>query len=48
MSTDNAYDPDVGATELRIDKVLIKDEVCLAFTDNGAGMTPDKLHRMLR
>lgn len=44
---DNAYDPDVGATELRIEKVQIKDEVCLAFTDNGAGMTPEKLHRML-
>nr|XP_025034433.1 MORC family CW-type zinc finger protein 4 isoform X2 [Pelodiscus sinensis] len=44
---DNASDPGVTAKLLCIDVVEIKGELCLAFTDNGAGMTPHKLHRML-
>ena len=46
--SDNAYDPDVAATQLFIDKKSIQNETCLIFTDNGNGMAPDKLHRMLR
>ena len=46
--TDNAYDPDVKASQLWIDKVRIHGEICLTFTDNGNGMQPDKLHKMLR
>jgi len=49
---DNAYDPDVHASLLRIDvehvKVGTEDVTCVTFTDNGAGMTPEKLHNMLR
>uniref|UniRef100_A0A7M4EHP5 MORC family CW-type zinc finger 4 n=1 Tax=Crocodylus porosus TaxID=8502 RepID=A0A7M4EHP5_CROPO len=44
---DNASNPGVTATLLCIDVVEIKGEPCLAFTDNGAGMTPHKLHHML-
>ncbi|CAM2120199.1 unnamed protein product [Caretta caretta] len=44
---DNASDPGVTAKLLCIDVVEIKGELCLTFTDNGAGMTPHKLHRML-
>ncbi|XP_019514183.1 PREDICTED: MORC family CW-type zinc finger protein 3 isoform X2 [Hipposideros armiger] len=44
---DNAYDPDVNAKQIWIDKTLIKDYICLTFTDNGNGMTSDKLHKML-
>ncbi|XP_067404533.1 MORC family CW-type zinc finger protein 4-like [Emydura macquarii macquarii] len=43
----NASDPGVTAKLLCIDVVEIKGELCLTFTDNGAGMTPHKLHRML-
>ena len=46
--SDNAYDPDVAATQLFIDKKSIQNETCLVFTDNGNGMGPEKLHRMLR
>ena len=45
---DNAYDPDVSASELLIDKVDIRNVACLIFLDNGAGMDRDKLHKMLR
>lgn len=48
IGLDNAYDPDVSATELQIDQVMLKDMPCLTFTDNGAGMTAEKLHLMLR
>ncbi|XP_035686349.1 MORC family CW-type zinc finger protein 3-like [Branchiostoma floridae] len=44
---DNAYDPDVAARQLFIDMEKIGETQCLTFTDNGAGMTPDKLHKML-
>ncbi|CAH1227222.1 MORC3 [Branchiostoma lanceolatum] len=44
---DNAYDPDVAARQLFIDMEKISETQCLTFTDNGAGMTPDKLHKML-
>ncbi|XP_036075741.1 MORC family CW-type zinc finger protein 3 isoform X1 [Rousettus aegyptiacus] len=44
---DNAYDPDVNAKQLWIDKTVINNEICLTFTDNGNGMDSDKLHKML-
>lgn len=45
---DNAYDPDVNASQLWIDvKGYNKYKYCLVFTDNGAGMGPEKLHKML-
>ncbi|XP_020851632.1 MORC family CW-type zinc finger protein 3 [Phascolarctos cinereus] len=44
---DNAYDPDVNAKQIWIDKTVINDNICLTFTDNGNGMTSDKLHKML-
>ncbi|KAJ7385652.1 MORC CW-type zinc finger protein 3 [Desmophyllum pertusum] len=45
---DNAYDPDVNASQLWIDvKKYNKYNYCLVFTDNGAGMGPEKLHKML-
>ncbi|XP_040120162.1 MORC family CW-type zinc finger protein 3 [Oryx dammah] len=44
---DNAYDPDVNAKQIWIDKTVINDCICLTFTDNGNGMTSDKLHKML-
>ncbi|XP_010634882.1 MORC family CW-type zinc finger protein 3 isoform X1 [Fukomys damarensis] len=44
---DNAYDPDVNAKQIWIDKTVINDRICLTFTDNGNGMTSDKLHKML-
>ncbi|XP_056014445.1 MORC family CW-type zinc finger protein 3-like isoform X3 [Ostrea edulis] len=44
---DNAYDPDVNASELWIDNRDINGKVCLTFTDNGNGMVVDKLHKML-
>ncbi|XP_007904139.1 MORC family CW-type zinc finger protein 3b isoform X2 [Callorhinchus milii] len=44
---DNAYDPDVNARQIWIDKTLIKDHICLTFTDDGRGMNLDKLHKML-
>lgn len=45
---DNAYDPDVNAKQIWIDKTVINERICLTFTDNGNGMTSDKLHKMLR
>ncbi|XP_028413636.1 MORC family CW-type zinc finger protein 3-like [Dendronephthya gigantea] len=44
---DNAYDPDVKASQLWIDEIRIHHAICLTFTDNGNGMQPDKLHKML-
>uniref|UniRef100_K1R717 MORC family CW-type zinc finger protein 3 n=1 Tax=Magallana gigas TaxID=29159 RepID=K1R717_MAGGI len=44
---DNAYDPDVNASELWIDKRDINGKTCLTFTDNGNGLVPEKLHKML-
>ncbi|XP_023697348.1 MORC family CW-type zinc finger protein 3-like [Paramormyrops kingsleyae] len=44
---DNAYDPDVNAKQFWIDKTRIKGHDCLTFMDNGAGMTYDKMHKML-
>ncbi|NXO02095.1 MORC3 protein, partial [Rhinopomastus cyanomelas] len=44
---DNAYDPDVSAKQIWIDKTVINDNICLTFTDNGNGMNSDKLHKML-
>lgn len=49
FSVDNAYDPDVNARQLWIDvKRYNKYNYCFVFTDNGAGMGPEKLHKMLR
>ncbi|KAF5903095.1 MORC family CW-type zinc finger protein 3-like, partial [Clarias magur] len=44
---DNAYDPDVSATQFWIDKTAVKGQDCLTFTDNGNGMDYDKMHKML-
>ncbi|XP_023563766.1 MORC family CW-type zinc finger protein 4 [Octodon degus] len=44
---DNAVDPDVSARTVSIDVEEIKNKSCLTFTDDGSGMTPHKLHRML-
>ncbi|NXP56063.1 MORC3 protein, partial [Heliornis fulica] len=44
---DNAYDPDVSAKQIWIDKTVINDSICLTFTDNGNGMNSEKLHKML-
>ncbi|XP_021097227.1 MORC family CW-type zinc finger protein 4 isoform X4 [Heterocephalus glaber] len=44
---DNAVDPDVSARTVFIDVEEVKNKSCLTFTDDGCGMTPHKLHRML-
>ncbi|XP_061581428.1 MORC family CW-type zinc finger protein 3 [Cololabis saira] len=44
---DNASDPGVSAKQIWIDVVEEGDQLCLTFTDNGSGMTPNKLHKML-
>ncbi|XP_017289817.1 MORC family CW-type zinc finger protein 3 isoform X2 [Kryptolebias marmoratus] len=44
---DNAADPGVSAKQIWIDVVHEADQSCLTFTDNGSGMTPSKLHKML-
>ncbi|KAL5010789.1 hypothetical protein ScPMuIL_013094 [Solemya velum] len=44
---DNTYDPDCNASELWIDRHIRGDTVCMTFVDNGAGMTEEKLHKML-
>ncbi|XP_058247574.1 uncharacterized protein LOC131354215 [Hemibagrus wyckioides] len=44
---DNAYDPDVSAKQLWIDKTTVKGQDCLIFMDNGNGMDYDKMHKML-
>ena len=45
---DNAYDPDVDASQLWIDLKTFDGNLALTFTDNGNGMAPDKLYKMLR
>lgn len=44
---DNAADPGVFAKQIWIDVIEEADQLCLTFTDNGSGMTPNKLHKML-
>ncbi|KAK6986322.1 MORC CW-type zinc finger protein 3 [Biomphalaria glabrata] len=44
---DNAYDPDVGASHINIDKIVINEETCLLFVDNGSGMNKEQLKKML-
>ncbi|XP_046363839.2 MORC family CW-type zinc finger protein 3-like [Haliotis rufescens] len=44
---DNAYDPDVNASELWIDKVEVGGLQCMTFADNGNGLDEDKLLKML-
>ncbi|KAG8003997.1 Phosphoethanolamine N-methyltransferase 3 [Nibea albiflora] len=44
---DNASDPGVSAKQIWIDVAEEGGYHCLTFTDNGSGMTPNKLHKML-
>ncbi|XP_059150190.1 MORC family CW-type zinc finger protein 3-like isoform X2 [Physella acuta] len=44
---DNAYDPDVGAKKLQIDKMERDGQLCLTFQDDGNGMDFKKLHQLL-
>ncbi|KAK7922406.1 hypothetical protein WMY93_009308 [Mugilogobius chulae] len=44
---DNAADPGVFAKQIWIDIHVEADHLCMTFTDNGCGMTPNKLHKML-
>ncbi|CAL8344684.1 unnamed protein product [Boreogadus saida] len=44
---DNAYDTDVNAKQIWIDKTQIKDMECLTFMDNGNGLNYKSMHRML-
>ncbi|XP_043113568.1 MORC family CW-type zinc finger protein 3 isoform X2 [Puntigrus tetrazona] len=44
---DNASDPGVTAKNIWIDVVTVREQLCLSFMDNGSGMTPSKLHKML-
>ncbi|KAJ8352473.1 hypothetical protein SKAU_G00239490 [Synaphobranchus kaupii] len=44
---DNAYDPDVRAKQFWVDWTLINNKDCLTFMDNGAGMTRNRMHKML-
>ncbi|XP_055368457.1 MORC family CW-type zinc finger protein 3 [Betta splendens] len=44
---DNASDPGVSAKQIWIDVTDEAGHPCLTFTDNGSGMTPNKLHKML-
>ncbi|NP_001003579.1 MORC family CW-type zinc finger protein 3b [Danio rerio] len=44
---DNAYDPDVRARQMWIDRTCIRGLDCLSFMDNGQGLTRAKLHKML-
>ena len=48
ICADNAYDSGVSASELHIDKEDINGKPCLTFTDNGSGMDPEHLEKMLR
>ncbi|XP_035265614.1 MORC family CW-type zinc finger protein 4-like isoform X4 [Anguilla anguilla] len=45
---DNAYDPDVQAKQFWIDWTVINNQDCLTFMDNGAGLTRNRMHKMLR
>ncbi|KAL2081394.1 hypothetical protein ACEWY4_023247 [Coilia grayii] len=44
---DNAYDPDVSAKQFWIDKTKIRNVDCLTFMDNGAGLSYEKMYKML-
>ncbi|KAJ8388523.1 hypothetical protein AAFF_G00132370 [Aldrovandia affinis] len=44
---DNAYDPDVRARQVWIDWTRISSWDCLTVMDNGAGMTRNRMHKML-
>ncbi|KAJ0049939.1 hypothetical protein NL108_005252 [Boleophthalmus pectinirostris] len=44
---DNAADPGVFAKQIWINVHEEADHLCMTFTDNGCGMTPNKLHKML-
>ncbi|KAL3141327.1 hypothetical protein ABBQ32_004913 [Trebouxia sp. C0010 RCD-2024] len=44
---DNAMDPDVKAQQFCIDMQNFDGLDCLVFMDNGGGMTPETLHKML-
>ncbi|XP_070692754.1 MORC family CW-type zinc finger protein 3 [Pempheris klunzingeri] len=44
---DNASDPGVSAKQIWVDVVDEAGQLCLTFIDNGSGMTPNKLHKML-
>uniref|UniRef100_A0A8C6U950 Zgc:152774 n=1 Tax=Neogobius melanostomus TaxID=47308 RepID=A0A8C6U950_9GOBI len=44
---DNAADPGVFAKQIWINIHEEADQLCMTFTDNGSGMTPNKLHKML-
>ncbi|KAJ0002965.1 hypothetical protein NQD34_008114 [Periophthalmus magnuspinnatus] len=44
---DNAADPGVFAKQIWINVHEEADHLCMTFTDNGGGMTPNKLHKML-
>lgn len=45
---DNAYDPDVNAKQLWIDKTIVNEQECLSFMDNGNGLNHETMHKMLR
>ena len=49
---DNAYDPDVKASQLYLDApgYATSDTapLTLTFTDNGNGMVPETMYKMLR
>ncbi|KAM8749469.1 MORC family CW-type zinc finger protein 3a [Acanthopagrus schlegelii] len=44
---DNAYDPDVSASQFWIDKTMVQGQECLSFMDNGNGLDHDTMHKML-
>ena len=44
---DNAMDPDVMATQFQVELRDIRGKRCLVFMDNGFGMVPEQLHKML-
>ncbi|XP_037645921.1 MORC family CW-type zinc finger protein 3-like isoform X2 [Sebastes umbrosus] len=44
---DNAYDPDVSAKHFWIDKIVVKEEECLSFMDDGNGLDLETMHKML-
>ncbi|KAM9849690.1 MORC family CW-type zinc finger protein 3 [Aulostomus maculatus] len=44
---DNASDPNVSAKQIWIDVAEEASHLCFTVTDNGSGMTPNKLHKML-
>lgn len=46
--SDNAYDPDVSASQFWIDKTMVQGQECLSFMDNGNGLDHDTMHKMLR